>query len=248
MAFCRPKQCLAVAARTLSSAVPPWECHAHTVFTDGQMTVREAVAAALSAKLTRIVFAEHSEAWKSSRPGWFPEYAAEIAEARKRHGNDIEIFAGAEVPAADYGLQLDITEEMKSQADFLLGTVHRYPCMGDRKTVDLEPPEAIEMEHQSLMALAKNTEINAIAHIGGTCAKYVCPFPLDLARQVVREATRNGIAIELNSTYHCPMQPMLQICVEEDALVTLGSDAHCVDEVGLCFRQLTGITKGKCGA
>jgi putative hydrolase len=225
-------------ARELLERLPAWECHMHTTFSDGAAGVAECAARARALGLTRIIFTEHTEPWKAKGQDWFRRYAAEVRAAARAHEGAMEVFLGLEAPAVDYHGGLELTDAMRAEADFLLGTAHRYPGLGDRRTRDLAPEECIELEWKTLMALANTPGIDAIAHIGGTCGLYCAPFPEELLVDVVREATRNGLAVELNTRYHRPISRLLDICIREDARVTIGSDAHTLDEIGGAYAAL----------
>jgi len=219
-------------ARDLSAAVPRWDCHVHTRYTDGVPDVEAAVCRAIACGLARVIFTEHSEPWQAKYAGWFPDYLRDIDDSRRRHAGEIEIIAGVEAPAVDFDGGLELTDEMARHADFVLGAAHRYPGMGDVKVSDLGAATAIDLEFRTLMALAVNPRVHAIAHLGATCAKYCGPFPADLARDVIRTATAHGVPIEINPEYHQPLAQFLRICIEENALVTLGSNAHTLEQIG----------------
>jgi histidinol phosphatase-like PHP family hydrolase len=196
------------------------------------MTVAEAVTAALAAGIERVVFTEHTEAHFHPTAGWFDDYVRDINRLREEKGDDIDILVGLEAPATDYKQGLEMPAAAEDRLDFLLGAAHRYPDIGDRRVRDLPADEAIDFEYRTLMALAENPRIDAIAHIGATCSKYCGPFPLELARDVVRRAASNNIAIEINPAYHRPLGDVLELCRQENARIVLGSNAHSATEIG----------------
>lgn len=146
-----------------------------------------------------------------------------------------------ETPAVDFVGGLELTAEMEKNAEYILGAAHRYPGMGDIKMSDLDPATAIDLEFKTLMALAVNPRIDAIAHIGATCSKYCGAFPRDLTREVIRTATRHGISVEINPAYHEPLADFVRICIEEDALVTFGSNAHTPDQIGAVHEEIARL-------
>ncbi len=232
---------MSVRARDLVRPVPRWECHVHTRYTDGEPTIEAAVAQAISRGLEQIIFTEHTEPWHAHHAGWFAEYLADIRESQRRHTGELAIIVGVEAPAIDFEGGLELTAEMAEQADFILGAAHRYPGLGDRRVADLPPGEAIALEFRTLMALAVNPRIDAIAHIGATCAKYCGPFPSELTREVIRTATAHGVPVEINPAYHQPLAEFLRICVDEDALITFGSNAHSLGQIGLACDAVEGL-------
>lgn len=231
------QQRLFLKADQLPQELPAWEYHVHTNYTDGETSVREAVDRALALGLTRLVFTEHTEPWRARSSDWFLKYITAIRMERARVGEQLDILIGLEVPAIDFKDGLEITYEMEKEAELILGTAHRYPNLEGRVR-DLSHRQAIDLEFHTLMALARNPRVDAIAHIGGTCQKYCGPFPLDFTEEIIREATANGKAIDLNSSYHKPISTYLDLCIKQGAWIIPGSDAHRADEIGQAIRIL----------
>lgn len=226
------------AADLKKMTIPAWEFHVHTSYTDGRASVSECVKAAIDKGIERLVFTEHTEPWQAHDSDWFMKYVEDINRERDRFNDAIELLIGIEAPAISFDGELEMTSEMEKYAEFILGAAHRYPDLGKRRVQDLNTEEALEMEFNTLMALCKNPQVDAIAHIGATCSKYCGPFPLKLTREVVKSATASGKAIEINHGYHKPLEDYLNICVEEDALIIPGSNAHDPDWIGNVYRAL----------
>lgn len=157
--------------------------------------------------------------------------------------NRIKAFIGIESSAVDFNGRLDATNEMLETAEFILGAAHRYPNLGNLKVQELKKNDAIELEYKTLLGLAMNQNIDGIAHVGATCKKYCTLFPLHLVREIISLASHQGIAIELNPIYNSPLIPFLEICAEEDALITLGSNAHGYGDIGLVSKELNKLFK-----
>ena len=212
--------------------IPRWEYHVHTHYTDGIHSVPQLVEHAISIGIERMVFTEHTEPWQAKDPGWFGKYLDDINKARDLHCDRIELFVGIEAPAIDFNGGLEATDEMMDKAEFILGAAHRYPELGSRRVRDLTPEEALEMELKTLHSLIESPYVDCIAHIGATCSKYCGPFPLDLTNEVVESAVRNGKSIEINHRYHTPLIDYLKVCMDHDARIVPGSNAHKMDNVG----------------
>ena len=45
---------------------------------------------------------------------------------------------------------------------------------------------------------------------------------------------RRGVAIEINSSYLVDVDAFLRLCQEVDPIVSIGSDAHKLEELGRC--------------
>ena len=221
-----------------NKVVPRYDFHIHTNYTDGKATVGQVFEKALEFGLEAIAFTEHTEAWHNSDPEWFSQYCNEIRKCREIFKGKIKAFIGIEAPAISFNGDLGASDEMIEQAEFILGAAHRYPGIEGRKVSELGKNEAIDLEFRTLMGLTTNPMINSIAHMGGTCSKYCTPFPAHLMREVIRQAVKNNIAIEINPVYHQPLKNFIELCAEENANITLGSNAHGFNDIGMIVRKI----------
>lgn len=224
-----------------SKNVPSYDFHIHTNYTDGKLSIQQVVEKAIEINLETIIFTEHTEPWKSKYTPWVTDYCDEIKSLKQIYESKIKIFIGFEANALNFEGKVELTSEMKKEADFILGAAHRYPELGNKKVSELSNNEAIDYEYKTLMGLAGGTEIDAIAHIGATCTKYCTPFPDSLKREIIKKAVKNNIAIEINPVYHSPLLKFLELCADENAMITLGSNAHGYGDIGLITRELKKI-------
>lgn len=236
-----------IKAKDLLKVVPLHEYHIHTSYTDGLGSVKEVVDQSIKSGLKQIIFTEHTETWFAKKENWFSSFAEEILFYKNKYKDVLEIKIGLEVPAIDFSGNFEITEEMDTKCDYLLGAAHRYPGLEGRRVQDLSSTEAIELEYKTLMGLAKNKKIDAIAHIGGTCLKYCTEFPKEMMVDIISTATKNNIAIEINHQYHKPLQTIIDICIQEEAKVVLGSNAHKLSEIGSVYRALIALNENRKG-
>jgi histidinol phosphatase-like PHP family hydrolase len=58
--------------------------------------------------------------------------------------------------------------------------------------------------------------------------------------ELIRKAAKNDVAIEVNSRYHSDPWRLIQLCQKNGAPISLGSDAHCQDELGRIVQVLKG--------
>ena len=223
---------------------PRWEHHVHSVFSDGSSTLAELVEYARTLGITRLIFTEHTEPELTDGVGWFDRYWLEANRLRQQEQGGMEILFGLEVPIIDFDGGLLLEDKMADKAEFILGAVHAYPGYGWTMGT-LPPKQAIELEFNGLMSLAENPRIDAIAHPGGVCHKHATPFPMTLFEEVVRKATSNGIAIELNPAYQQPIAPYLEICCRHRALISPGSNAHHLEEIGWAYHELGKLQRKK---
>ena len=231
----------AIKSESLYRKTPLWDFHVHTNFTDGKNSVEEMVEEALKRKISLLIFTEHTEPWLNHQEDWFKEYCAQINFFKQKYRQEIELKIGIETPATDYTGGLEMNDEMDKHSEFILGAAHRYPGLGNRRVRDLNEQEAINFEYNTLMALAENPKIDAIAHIGATCSKYVESFPEKLTRNIIKTAAKNHIAIEINQQYHQPLSAFINICMEEKAIITLGSNAHRKEDIGNAAQEVKNL-------
>ncbi|MBF0157118.1 MAG: hypothetical protein HQL57_08045 [Magnetococcales bacterium] len=228
---------LFVPANSVAPDFPPWEYHLHSTWSDGSAPPESLVRHALGLGITRLIFTEHTEPGLVAGPGWFDRYRAELLDLRERFAGRIDLGIGLEAPAVDFEGGLLLDEREIAGVEFVLGAVHALPGHG-WSFASLEPERAIDLEFKALLGLAGNPMVDAIAHPGGVCQQYVAPFPMELFAEVVRKATANGIAIELNPAYQSPLGPYLEVCRRYDARVSPGSNAHHPGEIGRAWRLL----------
>lgn len=215
-----------------------YEFHIHTNYTDGVNSIEEIVFESIAKDLEMIVFTEHIEPWFVKSENWFSEYVSEINYFKKKFKSEIQIKIGVEAPAIDLNGNIDITDEMNEKCDYILGAAHRYPGMEGRKISELSSEEAIELEYKTLLGLASNKQIDALAHIGGTCFKYCSRFPNEYISEIISVATSNNIAIEINHVYNQPLETFLSLCAKYNANIVLGSNVHKKEELGAVFNYL----------
>lgn len=232
-----------ISARDLleQKKIPLCDFHIHTCYADGQASVEQVFEKAMEFGLQAIAFTEHTE--NRLHSDWFARYYSDIANFRSIHKEKINAYIGIEVPAIGLNGELEMTEEMASRAEFILAAAHRYPDLGGRRVAELNKQETVDMEYRTLIGLAGNRRIDAIAHIGATCSKYCTPFPKELAREVIKLAVKNQIAVEISPVYHKPLLKFIELCAEENALICAGSNAHGVGDIGLITRELAEIFK-----
>ncbi|MEO5331522.1 MAG: PHP domain-containing protein [Magnetococcus sp. YQC-5] len=219
------------------SELPFWEHHVHSDFSDGSATAAEVIGVARTKGIKRLIFTEHTEPELTAGPGWFRAYVDTVQALRREVVDEMAVLIGLEVPILDFSGHLLINDEMVSEVEFILGAVHAYPGYG-WNLERIEPERAIDLEFRGLLSLTRHPLVDAIAHPGGVCHKYVTPFPMELFDEVVCQAVAHGKAIELNPAYQQPMAPYLDICRKRGALISPGSNAHHPGEAGMAWEEL----------
>lgn len=229
-------------ARELAGRALTSDLHLHTTFTDGRSTVEEMLQAAAECGLQAVAFTEHV------RRGcdWYPRLEAELETARARFP-DIEILAGIEAKAFDRAGGLDADPELAAHVDIVLGAFHSYPDGqgGTLREAAIRGEEAAWIEAEATLALLENPLVDVIAHPGAMTRRFFGSFPHDLVRQIVRKAARLGKAVELNGEY-CGTDELawlLRCSAQENAWVTLGSNAHHTSEVGRIVQMISEVSR-----
>jgi histidinol-phosphatase (PHP family) len=114
--------------------------HTHTLYCDGENTVEEMAAGAVSLGMTTLGFSGHSPLDHPAGSGWamtpeaFQSYKEDVAAAREKYAGRLEILCGLEL---DY----DSSPEWGRDLDFIIGSVHQLMPDGDFCSVDNVPEE-----------------------------------------------------------------------------------------------------------
>ncbi len=227
-------------ANSLINKIPQVEYHIHTDYTDGKNSVRDYVDLALNKNYETICFTEHVDKTTS----WFDRFKEEVILIRDKLNNSaLGIYYGIEVRAADLGGNLNAYEEIIQAAEVVMGVVHSYPTRegGKYNLAELTPKQAIEIEFTATMALLDNPVVDILGHPGHTYEKHFGAFPTGLYREIIRKAGQRSIAVEINPRYQLNLKAFLALCIEENVLVSLGSNCHSLEEFGRVQGELKGV-------
>ena len=217
------------------------EWHLHTSHTDGQAGVEEVLRAAQAKGLRSVAFTEHVR--RSSI--WFAAFAAAVREAASRFP-DLEVLVGCEAKALDISGALDASDEILALCDIVLGSVHRVPdAAGEvRPFAEQSTEELHRRELELALGLIENGRISALAHPMGMLQRQRGIFPVESMRRILAAAARRGVAVEISSSYLVDWDGFLRLCGEADPPVSIGSDAHKVEELGTCRDRLVASGVG----
>jgi putative hydrolase len=206
------------------------DLHMHTDRTDGRNSLEDMVDAAAAARLREVAITDHVR--RTSE--WFADHTRAIRAIGERAS--LTVWVGIEAKALDEDGTIDATDEMIAGSDLVLGSVHRFPD-GHGGLLDygaLTADEIVATELRLALGLIRGGRIHVLAHPGGMSQRRLGSFPAESHRLLMREAARRGVAIEMNASYAGDLRTFLQLCREEDPLVSVASDAHGVEEVGRC--------------
>ena len=191
--------------------------------------------------LKAIAITEHV----NSQSEWYPQFVANVLAEREQE-SQLQVYYGIEAAARDYrgGLKADPAVH---GAELVLGVVHRYPKEegGFWNFDELTLADAVDLEQRALTGLAANRCIDVLGHPGGVTYRKFGAFPVDWLEPIFCTARDNGIAVELNTKYIWDMEGLLALLRRVDPIVSLGSDAHCAEDVGSNWNLLSAHLRSR---
>ncbi len=209
------------------------DAHVHTCLTDGQGRLEDYVLNAREIGLSAIAFTEHADDTST----WFESYLSNRKRLQQL-AEPVRVYLGAEVKLARTDGTLALNAHRAALADFIVGVLHRYPDgrNGYFSFGDLGPEEAMEMDYRLSMALISNPQVDVFGHPGGVYATHFPQYEYDPNKlcDLITTAASNGIVIEFNSNprYESIQPLIIKRCMELDCMISIGSDAHKVCELG----------------
>jgi putative hydrolase len=219
-------------ARSLETgSIPLVDAHIHTTLTDGRSAFDEYALRAKDLGLKAIAFTEHMD----DTSVWFDDYLA-LRERINELAAPVKVYFGAEVKACRIDGTLNLNFKRAIKLDFIIGVLHRYPDgTGSYHSFhDLSAAQAQEIDFELSRALLSNPLVDVWGHPGGVYATYFGAYREELLRELVAHAERNGKVVEINSKprYRPVFQVIYEECLRRDCLISIGSDAHEVSELG----------------
>lgn len=216
-------------ARELLKRIPSCDFHVHTLYSDGKPTIREYIKMAREINLQHLAFSDHIR--KGST--WLPRFLEDFHQAQ-RENPDLHLYKAAEAKLTDTN-ELDLDPEVLPQLDLVIGVVHRYPDVkngGYILPTELTREQAFQRDFQSTLRLIELNDVQVIGHLGGVYFKYHGSYPLEAYRELIQQIKRKNKILEVNPRYIGNLQEFLDLCVEINPQVSLGSDAHSLSELG----------------
>lgn len=226
------------AAKLNRNNLPRTDAHLHTSWTDGKGTVTEVYERAVANNLSAILYSEHS---RKTSTDWFSDFAAEV---RALPHAPCHAYVGTEVKIETVDGEIDTVDEISRHCDFIMASVHRFPSKSGEpiQFKDTDPADAVKMEFDLSMAALDNKRVDILGHMFGmSYARFNSIPEAEKFREVIKRAAKRGIAVEINSHYHPDPLQILDWCAEFEALVTFGSNAHELEEVGEIADMIEGL-------
>jgi putative hydrolase len=101
------------------------------------------------------------------------------------------------------------------------------------------------MEFELALGLLRSAPIDVLAHPGGMYARHHGSFPETMMRALLRESIGRGIAVEISTSYLVDVTNFLRLCREENPYVSIGSNTHKLEQLGICRDQLIAMGIGQ---
>ncbi len=227
-------------------------------------TVDEMVESAIEKGFARVGIADHmpllygTDPHLAMAPERLPEYIEKVLHARDRYGDRIRVLLGIE---ADYHgpTQAERLEMLgKYPFDYIIGSVH---ILGDwifDSPLDVARYDEIDLDKFYIQYL---NEVEAMVESGvydivghpDLAKKFDKRPTIDLAprfRKLVFAMKRRGTCYEVNTAgLRWPVKEMypepafVQVAAELGVPVTLGSDAHCPEDIGRDFELAVDLIR-----
>lgn len=209
---------------------PKVDLHMHTTWTDGANTVKEMHDISKEKKIEHIFFSEHS---RISSGDWFNEF---VREVKQISDHNCKAYAGTEVKVLDYDGNLDLNENIYKNSQFIMASVHRFPGeTGNIKTIknNFSPEKALKIELDLSLAALENPKTLILGHPLGMTLKRFKFIPEDkYFQEIILKCKKFDKVFEINANYHCNISYLVQQCLDKDVLISFGSNAHNINEVG----------------
>lgn len=212
------------------------DLHMHTSWTDGKNTAAEMYEASCKKNMDAIFFSEHT---RKSSANWFSDFLKDVKSIKKK---SCMILAGTEVKILNNHGEIDLSEKIKKKSDLVMASVHRFPGeVGDIKknTLKFDKEEAIDIEYKLSMGALDNSSVDILGHCFGMSLKRFGATPSIIKfKEIIKKCSKKNKIFEINSRYHHNCNELLQICLKNNCLISLGSNAHSIDEIGEIQKKL----------
>lgn len=228
-----------IEARELIGRVPAVDLHIHTRYSDGNSTVEEYIRSAKMQGLETICFTDHADFTTT----WLDRCRADIADYGKKCKN-LEVLEGMEVRARDRSGELNARDEMLDGAELVVGVVHSIPSEDGLHKLDprqFSGAELLSLEYELSLRLLCNKRVSVLGHPMSNYEKLHGRVPDRYYKNILRKARDAGKAVEISARYKNDFNGYLRLCLEYNPLVSLGSDAHSISELGAVCAKLKEV-------
>ncbi|RKY69299.1 MAG: hypothetical protein DRP97_05465 [Candidatus Latescibacterota bacterium] len=223
------------------------DLHIHTQYcpcAKEEMTVAAVVEKALERGLKTIGFVPHSYPIAEYGLDKLSTYEKVREEVDRISEPGLSVFVGAEVECLDASGKLLAGAEIARMVEYILAAPDHYPL-----GLVNDPPEEkralLDYHHRTMMNLLEHPLVSAIAHPYHAFLEMLPDLSEEtegVFRDEARKAKETGTAIELNGSVFLSRkysgealkayERFVEILAEEGAMLFLGSDSHCLENVG----------------
>ncbi len=162
--------------------------HIHSDYSDGKNDIETLVKEAIKMEYSFIAITDHSQSLKVAQGlsiDRLQQQWDEIDIINKKYKDKILVLKGIESDILPDG-KLDYPDEILSQFDFVIGSVHTYFKMNKK-----------DMTERILKAM-DNKYLHCIGHISGRMINIREPYELDYT-EIFKKAAKKKIALEINA-------------------------------------------------
>jgi len=242
--------------------------HLHSKYSvDGRMSIEEACKNAIMEGIGEIAFTDHIDLdWPDPDLTFnisdIDQYINEIDEMRRKYRGQLIIKTGIEV-----GMQPQVLDETSDIVnnypfDFVIASVHIVKGMDPYRREYYKgktKEESYRLYYEETLELINEfSDFDVLGHLGYVRRYSPLPYEqgedllcFDLIEEILKTLIENGKGIEVNTSGYkhssnCPM-PSFKIIERYRELggtiITIGSDAHSVEDIGFGFEAGLEIIK-----
>ena len=202
------------------------EMHAHTEWSDGQMTLEEMAKGAMEAGLKYLVITDHSQSLGVTNGLSVDRLRAQrkaIDKLQQKLGAKLRLYQGSEVEILADGT-LDYPDDVLAELDVVVASLHTSLRQSRKKVTE------------RLLRAIRNPNVDVIGHLTGRLIGSRDAADLDV-EAVFNQAAEHGVVLEINAN---PERLDLndvhaRRAVEVGCKLAINTDAHHTDH--LAFRQ-----------
>ena len=222
----------------LRNTIPNIDLHIHTNYTDGKNTVKEMIIESKNKKIEFLLFSEHSR--KNLSESWFLDFSKEVRSFNEKEFN---YLVGTEVKVLNAYGELDLSAKIKNECHLVMGSVHRFPGeLGDgimKRNANVDSDQALRIEYDLTLSAIENPDLDIIGHPLGMTIKRFKKYPaISYFEEIIKNCKKFNKIFEINSYYHNNLNELLNLCIKNEVLISLGSNAHSTDQLGEITKKL----------
>ena len=236
------------------------DLHNHTTYCNHATgSMEEYIERAIELKIDIYGFSEHApmEFDKGYRLSFeeMRDYENDVLRLREKYKNSIKILLGYEV---DYIKGYIDERVLNAKVDYLIGSVHflnrwgfdNPEFIGGWQNRDID--DIWQDYFNAIRDMAKSGYFDIVGHLDLIkLFKYMPKRDIRvIAEEAFREIKRSDMVIELNSAglrkpigEIYPSKYLLSMAYELDIPITLGSDAHAIEQIGFGYDEIKRVAK-----